>query len=361
MSANNLSLGTYFSDGLRVGPQPGEIIADATGSTKLGVYPTVLQTPQMLKYGSGVLLAPNYRQILSPVILGTTEGSLPDNAIVTWAGASENEYGVLTIPENAGDGWKMEYDPKTGQNNLVLDYGRALGVYIATEGGNSHALAVQVNGYDIFDNPMTGAWGGPDAEYILQVAGAYEPYRPQGEAIAIGTNAAFKRITSAYIFGSVDGDVKVYLYATACFGLDYFLTYMPDFKTAFGATSRFGADFTFYNDIGVLRTSAEDAISVITPLGQVWPGSNDPTPTAYSFDRRGTYFISIQLEDYMSETEVADIVFEYGISTGDVNINRLAADDVWRQSEEEAWQPLQGWQQRGSLPYYSAELLDIEM
>lgn len=210
----DVSTGTSFTDGVRVGRIPIEQNGNSTGAGLVpigGISAASAISPQFLRWGEGMGCSPIVTYNICPYLAWPDNGTptVPPDICLFPAGTASGAYATLTpavnIP-NTGITWPVSlvnlsnyfvtagygFNPASPNNGLRLDWPRALGIYISGAPLTDTTSLIRVWGFDFWGNPMMAQYGGVSSSV--------------DNGLLQGVNATVGGIPTIYQYSPVDGD-----------------------------------------------------------------------------------------------------------------------------------------------------------
>lgn len=325
--------GTYFSDGLRVGPT-----WDTTAFA--GISRTNIETraiPQFTRWGGGVPLAPLCSYPIAPFPLADESEDIPYSAdVCEILPGSTTGNQPLTVTEGSG------YNASTtwfatcfgGEQGLQLDWPRAVQVRIT--GGIVAPISIHIFGYDWWGNAMQVKIEG----IVSDGGGDVRVYSPVLRAIdffAASSNKAFYQITRVRLTGNVPtggGTGSVVVSTASCFGLPYKYTpHVSSFQNIMwqGASQIGGSPLDV---IAGAQLTPADTLPATNTTGDVrgtFTPSTDPESGAVTNSLVFLYYVggADRIHDNWADAGLP----AYSIIPGPSQVSSLSERDLFGQSQ----------------------------
>lgn len=271
---SNISLGTHFSDGVRVGP----IFNDSTTDIN-----NVNITTDYASYGYGILLSPQNSYDIKPAPASFAAGyTILNNLVATTTngGAAGN----LTL---RGDNFSTFV--QTGSNGLPLvqfDWPRVVTVTISGADATV-GTKVTIFGTDKYNFPMQHT-------YTVQAQETY-PAVVQGAGAVAGTislpTKAFYTVNRVFISAALPAGCSIALGASDIFGLPFAVYSSAQITQLQWGTQTNAANPNANPIVPVSELTTRVVGEPLTTVGIFVP-ADKTTPSATSGDVRGLYVVS---------------------------------------------------------------------
>lgn len=342
----DVSTGTSFTDGVRVGRIPIEQNGNSLGAGLVPIGGTSAASaisPQFLRWGEGMGCSPIVTYNICPYTAWADNGSIsgapavPPDICSFPAGTTSGTYATFTpsvnIP-NTGITWPVSlvnlsnyfvtagygFNPASPTNGLRLDWPRALGINISGANLTDTTSFIRVWGYDFWGNPMMAQYGGNGAVVnngLIQdinpltngIPTTYQFADVDGTTVtAIPSlsanipNKAFYILSAAQYFGTViPVGATVSVVTTRTLGLPYL--YDSNRNILLGISFN-GITELSGTSPAVYTPGAPLGLAGVPPINTVYPGTNGnvqaalisgtgPSEDSFALDPRGTYTPSL--------------------------------------------------------------------